>query len=117
MARPAPFTQHPTLPSSLMNVSPAARACTSDGASADASRSAAISGRRSSSLSSTTILASSGTTAPAGVVMSGLISASEAPTAYTAADSFCMMSAAARACATSRYSLKPSPSAWWGSSP
>ncbi len=81
MARPAPLTTQPTLPSSLMKVRPARRAATSLGASADSSRSAARSGRRSSSLSSIAILASSASTSPPAVVTSGLISASEAPLA------------------------------------
>src|SRR5438445_253346 len=46
IARPAPLTQQPTVPSSLMNVRPASRAATSSGASAVGSRSAAMSGRR-----------------------------------------------------------------------
>jgi hypothetical protein len=44
MARPAPLTQQPTSPSSLMKVSPASRALTSAGSSELSSRSASISG-------------------------------------------------------------------------
>ena len=91
------MTQQPTEPSSFTNVSPASRACTSEGASAELSRKAAISGWRPSSLSSITILASSASTRPSGVAASGLISASDAPTAYTAAYRFAMIAAALRA--------------------
>ena len=57
----------------------ARRAAASLGSSAESSRSTPRSGRQKSSLSSMTILASSASTRPSGVVTSGLISASEAP--------------------------------------
>src|SRR6266404_987657 len=79
MASPAPFTTQPTLPSSLMNERLARRAAASLGSSAESSRSTPRSGRQKSSLSSMTILASSASTRPSGVVTSGLISASDAP--------------------------------------
>ena len=85
MASPAPLTQQPTSPSSLMKVRPASRAATSAGASELSSRSASISGFRKSSLSSMFILASIALTSPAGVVISGLISASEQPASMKAA--------------------------------
>ncbi len=65
-------------------------------------------GRRSSSLSSTPIFASSATTLPSGVLMSGLISASDPPASLKAWYSCCMIFAACRTCFTSSYSLNDS---------
>ncbi len=98
MASPAPLTTQPTSPSSLMKVRLASRAVTSAGSSELSSRSASTSGRRKSSLSSMLNLASMAFTSPEGVVMSGLISASEAPASTNAVYSCCRILAAARCC-------------------
>ena len=71
IARPAPLTMQPIVPSSLMNVRPASRASRSAGSSSSGSRSASSSGWRASAESSSVTLASRqtsrSTAAPVGV--------------------------------------------------
>src|SRR5690606_31088034 len=105
MARRPPLTTAPISPSNLTYVSPAPRASVSAAGSAVTSRSSAISGRRKSSLSSMFILASIALTSPSGVVISGLISASEAPLSTNARYRLCRMAAQARCCAGWSYSV------------
>ena len=74
MARPAPLTRQPTLPSSLMNDRPYLLASTSAGSSSLRSRSAATSGWRKRALASKLIFASRATTSPWAVTTRGFTS-------------------------------------------
>jgi hypothetical protein len=78
IARPAPFTMQPMLPSSEMYESSCFDASISSGSSSSMSRIATMSGWRNSALSSKLNFASSAITSPEPVTISGLISASDA---------------------------------------
>ena len=78
IASPAPFTRQPMLPLSEMYDRSNLEASTSAGSSSSRSRMATISGWRNSALSSKFSLASSASTLPSPVRISGLISASDA---------------------------------------
>ena len=73
IARPAPLTMQPMVPSSLMNVSPASRASLSAGASSSGSRRSSSPGCRASAESSSVTLASRQTSrSTVGAVRAGL---------------------------------------------
>src|SRR5258706_279848 len=75
MASPGPFTRQPISPSNWMELRSFFGASTSAGSSSSRSRSCCHSGWRKAALSSKLILASSATTLPSPVRISGLISA------------------------------------------
>ena len=79
MASPAPFTQHPTLPSSLIKERPASRALISEGASAELSRRRSDPGPPLRFVVVHDDPGVEGEDLTCGVVMSGLISARDAP--------------------------------------
>jgi len=81
IASPAPFTQQPTVPLSLMNESPWSRACRSDGASAETSAQRTDLRTTDELVVVHDQLGVEGQDAAIRVVTRGLISASDAPTA------------------------------------
>ena len=101
IASPAPLTRQPMLPSSEMYDRSNFDASISAGSSSSRSRIATMSGWRNSALSSKLIFASSATTLPSPVTISGLISASDASVSSNALVE--RLAAASRACGDRRF--------------